>query len=77
MSDARCYLLGNEDECSTNQVLIGWKYAFRGYVMKSWLGNIDENEKYKRINRVIVKECVSHYMKYWYERNKVYNNPQV
>ena len=35
LSDMQHYLLGNEEECMTNQVLLDLKYAFRGYVAKT------------------------------------------
>ena len=77
ISDIRNFLLRNEEEMITNQEIISWKYAFRGYVVKIWISTFNDEDKCRWINRIIVKEYVSHYVRCWHERNKVYNDSAI
>ena len=45
--------------------------------MKCWVGSNRNNYQCRRINRVMVKECVSYYVKCWHERNQVRNDPVI
>ena len=60
---------------STNQKVIGWENAFRGYVVKQWMNECKDRYFNEDVNRYIVKKCTSHYMECWKERNEQFNDP--
>ena len=58
---------GNK-EYSGVQSLIGFKYLFRGYIVKSWYELDSEETKYTVYNKMFVKECVRFYNDCWKSR---------
>jgi hypothetical protein len=70
--DILCYLEeGPEDEYETNQHYIGMKDLFRGYVIKNWKETDFNSRKYRRLNKVLVRQCVWYYNECWKDRNRV------
>ena len=63
-----------EDECETNQCLIGMKELFRGCVMKMWEGTNVNCNKCKVLNKRVVRRCAEYYLKYWKNRNDAYHD---
>ena len=45
MRNIKNYMLGNEEEMIINQEMVGWKYASRGYVVKTWIADLNDDEK--------------------------------
>ena len=70
--------LENEDdeECEMNQQHAGVKELFRGYMVIDWEGANFKNEKYKKLNRAIVKRCTEHHDKCWKHRNNEYHDEE-
>ena len=65
LSNIRMHLLDKKGEYVANQNIIGWKYAFRGYAVKTWIRDAHINERYMNINRNIVKLLVTYYVECW------------
>ena len=61
-----------EDEYETNQHLIGMKELFRGCVVKMWEGTNANCNKYKVLNKIVVRRCAECYVKCWKNRNDAY-----
>ena len=67
----------SDDEYKTNQEILGMKNIFRGYVVKVWKGTNFAQNKYRKLNRIVVRLSIQYYYKYWIERNKIYHNESV
>ena len=70
------FVLGNKNIPGTQQ-LLGYKYVFRGIIVKDWFGANDAEMKYSVLNKVIVQECVRYYLKAWGDRNDRLNSEKV
>ena len=75
IQDIKKFLLNLSKRYSTNQKVIGWENAFRGYVVKRWKKECNDRYFNEDMNRCIVKKCTSHYMECWMERNEQFHNP--
>ena len=53
----------NNEEYETSQNLIGMKELFRGYVVRVWIGADMSSDKYRKLNKIIVRKCVEFYVK--------------
>ena len=49
---------GTDDEYETNQYHVGMTELFRGYVVVDWKEANFACEKYKKLNKIIVRHCV-------------------
>ena len=56
-NDLAEFLMNDSEEIITNQRQIGWKQAFRGYVVLFWSNKCKENVFNYKINKIIEK-CV-------------------
>lgn len=65
----RNFIYGNERIQGTQQ-LLGYDYLFRGIVIINWHGSNETTVKYKALNKILVKECVNHYVQMWSLRNE-------
>ena len=77
VNDFNKYLkLEDVPEYVTTQSIVGMKYVFRGWAVKNWR-NVNEmqNKTMKRLNKMLVKECVKFYSKAWVHRNETLHNP--
>ena len=75
ISDIRKYLLNRSNNYSTNQKILGWEQAFRGYVVKIWDRICEDKYFNKELNHIIVKACTFYYMDCWRERNEQFHDP--
>ena len=53
----------NEDECETNQRMIGMIELFRGHVVKAWFDANMSSDVHRTLNKIIVCKCVEFYAK--------------
>ena len=53
-----------EEEYETNQYIIGMRYLFRGYAVKSWKGINFAYNNYTKLNKILIKHCIYYYKKY-------------
>jgi len=77
IKDILKYLNEDEDgEYETSQEFTGFKYLFRGIVMRDWKGANLEYRKYRKLNKILVWKCMWFYKEYWDKRNKAYHNEE-
>ena len=50
-----------EGDFETSQEFIGFKYLFRGIVMRDWKGSNLRCRKYRKLNKILVKHCALFY----------------
>ena len=67
----------DEEEYTTNQHMVGMKYLFRGFIVKTWKGVNLSTNMYKILNKIVVYHCVMYYKKCWDHRNKAYHNEAI
>jgi len=77
MSDIRKYLLDDNRDYMINQGIIGWKYAFWGYIVKKWIGDMNTKGWFVNINRKLITLLVIHCVEYWKGRNELHNDKRV
>ena len=46
---------------------------FRGYIVENWFDSGSIN-KYKTLNKIIVRECIEFYNSKWKQRNEIYHS---
>ena len=61
----------NVEEYDTNQIMVGMKSLFRGYVVKVWKGANFSSKKYYCLNKILVRHCVNYYKTCWDHRNEI------
>ena len=66
-----------EEEYKTNQYMIGMRYLFRGYVVKSQKSVNFAHNNYTKLNKILIKHCIYYYKKYQDHRNEMHHNPEV
>ena len=66
----------NEEDYETNQYLVGMMELFRGYVVVDWEGANVNDDKFRVLNIIVVKQCVEFYMKCWKHRNQAYHDDE-
>ena len=54
------------------QVKLGVELLFKGFIVQSWDGN--KELKYRALNKIVVRELINYYYKYWLARNKLQND---
>ena len=74
--DLEEYLLRKSNDYHTKQVILGWKQAFRGYVVRIWTNECDDENFNYEINKLIIKQCADYYVECWHDRNKKFHNPE-
>ena len=52
-----------DEDYETNQYLLGIKELFQGYVVKVWIGVNISSDKYRKLNKIVVRKCVEFYVK--------------
>lgn len=52
------------------QQLLGYKYIFRGFIVRNWNNSDDTSLKYTALNKIIVKDYIQHYVRMWFKRNE-------
>jgi hypothetical protein len=73
--DIVCYMeAGSEEDYETNQHYVGMKELFRGYVIINWMETDFNSKKYRKLNKILVRQCVHYYNECWKDRNKVMND---
>ena len=62
----------------TNQMVIGMKYLFRGFVIKKWTRiDFSFSMKYVELNKIVIAHYMNFYLKYWEDRNEsLYNQDE-
>ena len=74
INNIRIFLVNDNVElCESNQQYIGIKELFRGYIAKVWHGTKFALTKYQELNKIIIKECIAYYMKYWQHRKEKFH----
>ena len=68
------FLKGHNDLEGT-QAVIGYKFIFRGFIANDWFGVSNSDNRYAKLNRIIVYEAVHHYCSNWRARNTRRNCP--
>ena len=68
---------GEEEEYTTNQQMIGMRYLFRGFIVKTWKGVNFTEKKYRNLNKIVMHHCVIYYKKCWDHRNKSYHDEAI
>ena len=63
-----------EEDYETNQQCVGMQELFRGHVAIDWEGTNLNTNKFKKLNKIIVRKCVEFYVKCWKERNEEHHN---
>jgi len=77
MEDILIFLEGGDTEdYETNQQMVGMTYLFRGYVIKVWKGVNFNQDKYRILNKILIKHCVMYYVKCWKDRNEHYHDEE-
>ena len=66
----------DEDEYETNQIHLGMKNIFRGYIVSNQYDTNFSKAKYSECNRVIIKHSINYYMKCQHLSNKITHNEQ-
>ena len=56
----------------TLQAKLGVELLFKGFIVRSWDSN--KELKYRALNKIVVRESINYYYKYWLIRNKLQNN---
>ena len=64
----------DEENYTTNQHMIGMHQLFRGYMVKVWKGVNFSDDKYKVMNKILIRHCVKYYKTCWDHRNEEYHN---
>ena len=54
------------------QAKLGVELLFKGFIVWSWDGN--EVLNYRALNKIVVRESINYYYKYWLTRNKLQND---
>ena len=72
--DIEKFLLNAGNRYDTNQKVIGWENAFRGYIVKRLRDDCNERYFNENINRRIIKRYTSYYMECWFERNEQFHD---
>ena len=65
---------GDEEECETNQHMVGMTNLLRGYLVKVWKGVNFQQNKYHGLNKILAKHCILYYMKCWKDRNEHFHD---
>ena len=65
----------NEQCRRTLQYKVGVDKIFKGFIIKDWFGE-NEYAKYRKWNKVLIKQSIEFYQKYWTERNEAYYQPE-
>ena len=55
----------NEDDCHTNQQLIGYKDLFRCVIVKDWVIDNCNSANFYPHNKVLIENCVKYYHDCW------------
>ena len=50
---------------------MGVDKIFKGFIIRNWFGK-NKVSKYRKWNKVMIKQSIEFYQKCWMERNKVY-----
>jgi len=58
-----------------NQIIIGYEVLFCRFIVKNWEG-IERNNKYKELNKVLIKACILYYSKCWIECCEIANDEE-
>ena len=75
MKDINRYLQNeNKTNFNAKQQELGFKALFCRYIIEEWTDKIKNKSRMKKINKVIVKECVKFYYKCLTQRNKIHND---
>ena len=75
INDIRRFLKQEEKEMEINQMVIGMKYLFRGFVIKKWSGtDFSFSMKYIELNKVVIVHYMNFYLKCWEDRNECLHN---
>ena len=48
------------EEYDTNQIMVGMRSLFRGYVVKVWKGSDFSIRKYHHLNKILAKHCMNY-----------------
>ena len=70
INDIRKYLI-NRNDYETNQQYIGFKTLFRSYMIKNYQEANFNIMKYRKLNKILIKQCVQYYLECWMRRNEV------
>ena len=49
---------------------------FQGYIVVVWEGTDINIDKYRVLNKIVVKKCVEFYVKCWKYRNEAYHDTE-
>ena len=72
IDDIEKFLTG-EDPNQTNQILVGYETLFCGFVVRSQY-SLDDNNKYKDLNKILIVNYMYYYQKYWRHWNDIAHN---
>ena len=51
----------------TNQVLIGYKALFKGYIVRNWVG-AELSNRFEDYNKIIIVKYIQYYSRCWTQR---------
>ena len=61
----------NKEQPKSMQGLLGMHALFRGFVIKDWTEDNKTIIKFRKFNKIIVKQYMEFYFERWTERNKI------
>ena len=67
----------NEDDYHTNKHLIGYKYLFRGVIVKDWEMDNCDSVNFHPHDEVLIENYVNHHHDCWKRRCIVLHSPDV
>ena len=76
IKDIKIYLEGY-NYFITAQKEIGFKFIFRGFILKDWINALTNCRKYSLHNEVIIQESVKFYALCWEDRNRIYHSKKI
>ena len=77
LRDIRKYLLDEEGDYITNQVIIGQEYVLYGYLVKKWIRDANNGRWCVNINKRLIKLLVTYFIEYQKSRNELHNDKRV
>ena len=57
--------------------IIQMKELFQGYIVKVWKGMNFGSEKYKIVNKEVVRHYIQYYLNCWKYRNEIFHNKEI
>ena len=77
IGDISWYAKDEEHKYVTIQHAIGMELIFKGWVVKNWMDVQQvQSHRMKKINKIIVKNSITFYLKAWMQRNEVMHNSE-